>query len=158
MDSANPGDIVALASGGPDLTILRVHDGDADFGWFTATGEYRTGTLPLAVLRERGGSVGSGGESHAAMTTCCGKRIMVWLCPSCDVRYAVETATLNPHSCGQPEYRRPPRTGYRDDRGIYHPGPDALGYEEHANGCTSCAAERATAPDAPLHLRRAARR
>lgn len=56
-----PGDIVALHSGGPDLTVLRVYDDPspplrpaprvADLGWFTAAGEYRTGTLPLAVLR-----------------------------------------------------------------------------------------------------------
>jgi hypothetical protein len=57
-----PGDIAALASGGPDLTVLRVYsdvdgiNGDrvADLGWFTAVGEYRTGKLPLAVLRSRG--------------------------------------------------------------------------------------------------------
>lgn len=57
------GDIVTLASGGPDLTVLRVYsdvDGIvgrvADLGWLTAAGEYRTGTLPLAVLRMKGGA------------------------------------------------------------------------------------------------------
>lgn len=54
---AGTGDVVTLYSGGPDLTVLRVYDEDsqrvADFCWFTAAGEYRTGTLPLAVLRMR---------------------------------------------------------------------------------------------------------
>lgn len=50
MEQVQPGDIVTLASGGPDMTVLYVRDADADLGWFTAVGEYRTGHLPLSAL------------------------------------------------------------------------------------------------------------
>lgn len=118
-EEVSEGDVVTLPSGGPEMTVLKVHRGvmldgpqkgqevitDVDFCWFTAAGEHRTGTLPLAVLRRRGER--SEGELHAAMTTCCGTRIMMWLCPSCDAQYAVEAATFNPHSCG-PRVVEPP--------------------------------------------------
>jgi hypothetical protein len=64
-DEIREGDIVTLRSGGPAMTVLAVHLGravsertdsplvpiDADLGWFTAAGEYRTGSLPVRVLR-----------------------------------------------------------------------------------------------------------
>ena len=46
----------------------------------------------------------------------------------------------------QPEspYEKPPRTGYNDDAGIYHPPPNTLGFAAHAKGCSSCAKELAS--------------
>lgn len=37
---------------------------------------------------------------------------------------------------------RPPRTGYRDERGVFHPGPGSRGYVEHQAGCESCRKEQ----------------
>jgi len=42
-----------------------------------------------------------------------------------------------------PRAQRPPRTGYNDSSGVYHPGPTYDGFDEHADACASCAAERA---------------
>ena len=64
MEQANPGDVVALASGGPDLAVLKIRSEPAealytpatqiaDVGWFTAVGEYRTGSIPLSALALR---------------------------------------------------------------------------------------------------------
>jgi hypothetical protein len=33
---------------------------------------------------------------------------------------------------------RPPRTGYRDGAGVYHPAPDSSAYDEHAATCGVC--------------------
>lgn len=78
MEQANPGDIVALASGGPDMTVLHVVSSDAGpivaLGWFTAVGEYRTGELPLRVLVERrkAGRAGCPGCATGSPHTCRG--------------------------------------------------------------------------------------
>lgn len=124
MEQAEPGDIVALASGGPDLTVLKLHRGivldgprkgqeviaEVDLGWFTAVGEYRTGTLPPEVLVLR-------------------------------------------RKAGRLEYTRPPRTGYRDASGVYHPAPGTEGFETHAQGCQSCARDVGCTPDGNGKLR-----
>lgn len=41
---------------------------------------------------------------------------------------------------------RPPPTSYRDEHGVFHPGPGCAGYVEHAIGCPACllAVNRAT--------------
>jgi len=57
MEQANPGDVVVLASGGPDMTVLAVRDLSgvqcAALGWFK-DGEVRTTELPIKALVLRG--------------------------------------------------------------------------------------------------------
>jgi uncharacterized protein YodC (DUF2158 family) len=53
----NPGDVVGLASGGPDLTVLYLSGPDdqqmAAFSWFTAVGDLRSSELPVKALVPR---------------------------------------------------------------------------------------------------------
>lgn len=60
--------------------------------------------------------------------------------------------TLRKVPAGVP-YSRPPRTGYRDERGLYHPAPGSTGFAEHAGGCVSCAREVGCTPDGNGKLR-----
>ncbi len=43
-------------------------------------------------------------------------------------------------------YQKPPRTGYHDTAGVYHPGPNSVAFDEHANTCMPCELERRNAP------------
>ena len=39
-------------------------------------------------------------------------------------------------------WRRPPRTGYSDDDGVFHPAPNWVSFDAHADGCARCRCER----------------
>lgn len=49
--SIQPGAVVTLASGGPDMTVESVNFSTATVVWFTASGEPKRETLPMAGLR-----------------------------------------------------------------------------------------------------------
>lgn len=162
------GDIVTLHSGGPDLTILRVRNGDADLGWFTAAGEYRTGTLPLTVLRTRSRNErDSGSPEHLLDTADADDHGMLVAShngsdlPGVGAVRGVDAGSVvlrsvahahqrndTPRSAQVATPAKPPRTGYRDyATGIHHPGPSYVGFDQHADGCQSCAALRLIADD-----------
>lgn len=50
LSTLEPGDIVALRSGGPRMTVVTVEDDEVECAWFVG-GDLVTKTIPIGALR-----------------------------------------------------------------------------------------------------------
>ncbi len=70
------------------------------------------------------------------------KPILRWYCDRCGARWSSQTSEC-PHCAmlvNETPYAdaRPPPTGYRDERSVFHPGPGSDGYCGHLRECLPC--------------------